>query len=103
MAIISAEEGALKAGADAVRDARAAVKSRATEVRNEVQSVSYWKGAAANSFQGLMTEWDSKAEGLLKVLDQLEENLRGTEKDQAAQEEEGTSTVSSLQAGMSGI
>ena len=103
MSIISAEEGALKQGADAVRDARSAIKQRSNDVANEVGAVGYWKGKAAEDFQDLMRTWNEKAEGLLKVLDGLEENLRGTERDAATTEEEGSMTVSNLKSGMSGI
>ena len=41
--------------------------------------------------------------GQADELDGLEENLRGTEKDAATTEEEGSMTVSNLKSGMSGI
>jgi len=103
MALISAEEGALRKGADAVRDARSAIADRKRQVADEVVSASYWKGKAADDFQTLMRNWDEKAEGLLKTLDGLEHALRGSESDQVAQEDEVSSNVSGLAAGMSGI
>ena len=103
MALISAEEGALRKGADAVRDARGAIASRKRQVADEVLAASYWKGKAADDFQALMRNWDEKAEGLLKTLDGLETALRGSESDQVAQEDEVSSSVGNLAAGMSGI
>lgn len=103
MALISAEEGALRRGADAVRDARSAIAKRKSDVASEVQAAAYWKGKAADDFQNLMATWDQKAAGLLRTLEGLEESLRGTEVDQVAQEDEVSSGVSGLAAGMSGI
>jgi len=102
MAIISAEEGALRRGADAVRDARDAISKRKSDVANEVQAAAYWKGKAADDFQNLMSTWGQKADGLLRTLEGLEESLRGTEIDQVAQEDDVSSGVGSLAAGMSG-
>jgi uncharacterized protein YukE len=103
MALISAEEGALRRGADAVRDARSGIADRKRQVADEVLAASYWKGKAADDFKALMQNWDSKAEGLLKTLDGLETALRGSESDQVAQEDEVSSSVGNLAAGMSGI
>lgn len=103
MAVISAEEGALRRGADAVRDARTAITDRKRQVADEVAAAAYWKGKAADDFKVLMQNWDDKAEGLLKTLDGLETALRGSESDAVAQEDEVSSNVSGLAAGMSGI
>lgn len=101
---IGAGEGALKAGADAVLEARAAIKNKANEVRDQVDATrGRWVGQGSEDFRALMSQWDAKAENMLKVLDNLADALGATEKDRAAQEESVSSSVSSLGSAMSGI
>jgi len=101
---IGAQEGALKAGADAVLEARAAIKRASDQVQEQVQSTQgRWVGTGAEGFRALMGEWDAKTERMLKVLDNLGEALGATEQDRAAQEETVSSSISGLNSAMSGI
>lgn len=99
--VIAAEEGALRAGSQAVQTAKAGVDQRVSFVRGEIEQVSgYWTGAAAGSYQQLMARWDEETSKLNKVLITLEDALRGTERDEAATEESHQQTISGLSSMM---
>lgn len=95
--IISAEEGALKAGADAVAEAKKNIDGQIKTVHKEIERLSgFWTGAAAVAFTDLLGTWDRKASTLNAVLDNLEDALRGTEKAQAASEQAHQQTIAGL-------
>lgn len=101
---ISAEEGALKKGYDAVHDAKRNIDSETQKVRNLiVQMSSYWKGAAAGSFTTMMNRWDEETGKLNDVLITLEDSLRSTETDQATTEIEHQEAIKGVSAMMSGM
>ncbi|UOE43944.1 WXG100 family type VII secretion target [Agromyces larvae] len=101
--VISAEEGALRRGAQAVNEAKGAIDQKVRAVRAEISELNgYWSGAAANSFTGLLNRWDAETTKLNEVLVTLEEALSGTERDQAALEEEHQQTIAGLGSMMSG-
>jgi WXG100 family type VII secretion target len=101
---IGAEEGAIKAGAQAAIAASAAIRRTSDQVQNEVESTrGRWVGVGSDQFRALMAQWDEKTEAMIKVLDQLAEDLGATEQDRAAQEDEVTTGVKSLNSAMSGI
>lgn len=100
---ISAEEGALRRGQQAVSEAKAGIDQRTRQVRSEIEQLrGYWTGSAALSFTQLMNRWDAETVKLNNVLVELENALRGTEQDQAATEEEHKSAISGLGAMMGG-
>ncbi|MBX3094848.1 MAG: WXG100 family type VII secretion target [Cryobacterium sp.] len=102
--VISAEEGALRRGAQAVNEAKAGIDQQVRKVRGEIDQLrGFWQGGAAVAFTGLMTRWDEQATKLNDVLVTLEAALSGTEKDQAATEEQHSQTISGLGSMMSGI
>lgn len=102
--IIGAQEGALKAGADAVVEARSAIRKASDLVQDQVLATNgRWVGRGAEDFRGLMREWDAKTERMLRVLDTLGEALGATEKDRAAQEDTVSSSIGGLNSAMSGI
>ncbi len=94
---ISAEEGALQRGAQAVAEAKVGIDKQISHVRSEIETVGgMWTGAAAVQYTRLMTEWDAKTKKLNAVLDTLEASLVGTSRDQAATEESHQQTISGL-------
>jgi WXG100 family type VII secretion target len=94
---ISAEEGALLRGAQAVADAKSAIDQKIAFVRGEIDTVGgMWTGPAAGKFTQLMGEWDAKTKKLNAVLDTLEASLRGTANDQAAVDEQHQATIAGL-------
>lgn len=100
---VASQEGALKAGADAVNTAHTDINRHIAKVRGEIDQLrGFWTGAAATSFTGLMTRWDGETRKLNDVLTTLEEALRGTERDQIASEESHQATIANLAGGMNG-
>lgn len=100
---ISAEEGALRRGQQAVSEAKEGIDLRTKQVRGDIETLrGYWRGAAATSFTQLMQRWDAETVKLNNILVELENSLRGTEQDQAATEEEQKSAISGLTAMMGG-
>lgn len=100
---ISAEEGALRRGQQAVSEAKAGIDQRTKQVRGEIEQLrGYWSGSAALSFTQLMARWDAETVKLNNVLIELENSLRGTEQDQAATEQEHQQAISGLGAMMGG-
>jgi WXG100 family type VII secretion target len=98
---ISAEEGALHRGAQAVAEAKAGIDRQIARVRSEIEQVGgMWTGSAAVQYTSMMTEWDAKTKKLNAVLDTLEESLVGTSRDQAATEDSHKQTINSLQSMM---
>lgn len=94
---ISAEEGALRQGAEAVSTAKGNIQKQISNVRGEIEQLrGFWTGAAANSFTQLLGSWDTKANKLNDVLVTLEDALRGTEREQAASEDSHQQTISGL-------
>jgi WXG100 family type VII secretion target len=101
--VISAEEGALRRGAQAVGEAKQGIDQQVKNVRNEIEQLrGFWTGGAAVAFTGLMNNWDEQARTLNNVLVTLEAALSGTEKDQARTEDEHQSVISGLGSMMSG-
>ncbi|RLP82039.1 WXG100 family type VII secretion target [Mycetocola lacteus] len=100
---ISAEEGALRRGAQAVNTAKSGIDQQVKKVRGEIEQLrGFWTGAAATSFTTMMNRWDEEARNLNNVLVTLENALAGTERDQAATEEQHQQTISGLGAMMAG-
>jgi WXG100 family type VII secretion target len=100
---ISAEEGALKTGQEAVRDAKVGIDNQAKKVHDQILQLSgYWKGSAASSFTNMMTRWDEEARKLNDVLITLENSLLETERDQAETEIAHDEAIKGLDAMMSG-
>lgn len=101
--VISAEEGALRRGAQAVSTAKSGIDQQTKKVRGEIDQLrGYWSGAAATAFTTLLNSWDEKAKNLNEVLVTLEAALSGTERDQAATEESHQQTISGLGSMMGG-
>lgn len=100
---ISAEEGALRRGQQAVAEAKSGIDRQTKKVRGDIEQLrGYWTGAAAASFTQMMQQWDAETVKLNNVLIELENALRGTEQDQAATEEAHQQAISGLGAMMSG-
>ena len=96
---IAAEEGALREGQNAVREAKESIDGRLSTIRNLIGELGgYWSGDAATAFNALMTAWDEKSSKLNNILVDLENSLRQTEQSQARDEENVQSTTSRLQS-----
>ena len=94
---ISAEAGALKAGQEAVADARAGIDAEIKRVRSEIEQMgAYWTGDAANAFTNMVNAWDEKTTSINNQLIQLERSLRSTEQVQERTEQEHQQSVSKI-------
>ena len=94
---IRAEEGAIEKGATAVDNARSGIENRIKDIEAKMAELgSFWSGDAAVSFNALMSSWQEKATSLNNILIDLSDNLRGTAKDQAANEEDNQSRTKSI-------
>ncbi|MGO2518501.1 MAG: WXG100 family type VII secretion target [Microbacterium sp.] len=97
--VISAEEGALRAGAVAVSTTKTGIETEVRKVRGEIEQLrGFWTGSAAGSFTNLMVRWDEQSTKLNNILLELEAALRGTESAQAADEDAGVQTITGLGA-----
>jgi WXG100 family type VII secretion target len=100
---ISAEEGALARGAQAVAGAHLDIADSTQRVLSELDELrAHWVGPAAGSYTQLVNDWTAGARKLNDVLVHLEDALRGTAADQAAVEERHGSTISGLGALLGG-
>jgi len=101
--VISAEEGALRKGADAVSVAKGNIHKQISGVRGEIEQLrGFWTGSAASAFTQLLGNWDQQASKLNEVLVTLEDALRGTERDQAASEQQHQQAIAGLGSMMNG-
>ena len=96
----NAISGSLKASA--ARRGTSQLTSSTTSNGTIEQVSAYWTGAAAGSYTQLLNRWNEETTKLNQVLVTLEDALSGTEKDQAATEEQHQQTISGLGSMMSG-
>jgi WXG100 family type VII secretion target len=85
--------GALSTGADRVNDAKTELDDKLKALRGYLEALgtSSFDGRAAVAFRQVMTTWDESSTKLVKVLIDFEGNLRGTERDADAKDEEFSS------------
>lgn len=94
---ISAAEGALRRGAEAVAGAHTDIADSAGRVLSELDDLrAHWAGDAATSYSGLVQDWSAGARRLNDVLLRLEGALRATASDQEANEEQHGTTIRGL-------
>lgn len=99
--VISAEEGALRAGAEAVSRTKTGIETEVRKVRGEIEQLrGFWTGSAAGAFTNLMVRWDEQSSKLNNILLELEASLLGTESAQASDEDSGVQTITGLGAMM---
>lgn len=100
---ISATAGALARGAEAVSGAHLDIHDSTRRVLSELAELgATWTGDAASSYTQLVNDWSAGADRLNRVLVQLEEALRATDRDQQAAEEQHQSTIGGLSALLGG-
>lgn len=100
---ISAEAGALVAGAQAAIEAKNDIKTRVRAVQSAATDTkALWQGPAANRYYQLIDSWELEANKIADILDQLEDSLRKTAGDQAASDESFQATIGNLGSMMGG-
>ncbi|PWD50523.1 WXG100 family type VII secretion target [Serinibacter arcticus] len=76
----SAEEGALRAGADHVATAKTTLDGQLADLRGRLTSLEgQWRGSGATAFTTVMTRWDNDTRRLTGALETFEANLKGTD------------------------
>lgn len=94
---ISAGEGALARGAEAVMGAHADIADSARRVLAELDELgATWSGDAAASYGVLVNQWTAGANRLNDVLVTLSAALTATARDQEAVEEQHGATIRGL-------
>ena len=100
---ISATEGALLRGAEAVSGTHLDITDATKRVQAELEQIqAIWQGDAARSYTEMMNSWTAGAHRINQTLVHLEEALRHTHNDQNALEEQHQSTIGGLGAMMGG-
>jgi WXG100 family type VII secretion target len=100
---ISATEGALLRGAEAVSGTHLDIADATRRVQAELDQIqSIWRGDAAKSYTEMMNTWTAGAHRINQTLVHLEGALRSTHRDQSALEEQHRSTIGGLGAMMGG-
>lgn len=100
---ISAVEGALARGAEAVSGTHLDIRDSTRRVLTELEDLrAHWAGDAAGSYAQLVSEWSAGADRLNTVLVGLESALRETDRDQQATEEHHRTTIGGLSALLGG-
>jgi WXG100 family type VII secretion target len=100
---ISATEGALLRGAEAVSGTHLDIIDATRRVQAELEQIqSIWQGDASRSYTEMMNTWTAGAHRINQTLIHLEEALRSTHRDQTALEEQHQSTISGLGSMMGG-
>lgn len=100
---ISATEGALLRGAEAVSGTHLDITDATKRVQAELEQIqAIWAGDAARSYTEMMNSWTAGAHSINQTLVHLEEALRRTHTDQNALEEQHQSTIGGLGAMMGG-
>ncbi|MDT0116867.1 WXG100 family type VII secretion target [Microbacterium sp. PRF11] len=100
---ISAEEGALARGSQAVNGAHADIADSTRRVLAELDELQgRWVGEAATSYGVLVNEWTAGANRLNDVLLTLSAALQATARDQAAVEDAHRTTISGLDSLLGG-
>ena len=100
---ISAEAGALVAGAQAAVEAKQEIVQRVNAVQSAASGTrGAWSGPAAQRYYELIDNWELEAKKIANILDQLEESLRRTAGDQASADESFQGTIGNLGSMMGG-
>ena len=92
---INAEDGAIIRGADIVSESRSTLTEHIDKLRGDIESIpkSSFDGLTATKFQALMAEWNEDVTRLVGALNNFEEDLRGTQQDFQATDEDRASTL----------
>jgi WXG100 family type VII secretion target len=100
---ISAVEGSLARGADAVSGAHLDIHASTRRVMAELDELrAHWSGDAAGSYSQLVNQWSAGADRINNELVRLESALRETDRDQQAAEQQHQTTIGGLSAMLGG-
>jgi WXG100 family type VII secretion target len=95
---VSAADGALKQGADAVAQSRDELRRELSSLEGKLSGIgSHWQGQGAVAFNALMARWREDATKIVNALNEFEANLQSSQASYTAADEAQQSTFSRLQ------
>ena len=95
--MVSAAEGAILKGANTVATTRQELDGRIKQVESQILAIgSNWQGSAAVAFQALMVRWNEDTRKVNNALIQFEENLRRTQQDYDATDQDQAAIFNKL-------
>jgi WXG100 family type VII secretion target len=95
---VSAADGALKQGADAVANSRAELQRELSSLEGKLAGIgSHWQGQGAVAFNSLMARWREDATKIVNALNEFEANLTASQASYTAADDAQQSTFSRLQ------
>lgn len=95
---VSAADGALKQGADAVSRSRGELQRELSSLEGKLAGIgSHWQGQGAVAFNALMTRWREDATKIVSALNEFEQNLLSSQSSYTASDDAQQSTFSRLQ------
>lgn len=101
MADQRAAEGALKQGFAAVESTKADIDSHLKRLEGDLSTIgSSWQGSASVQFTQLMQQWQDNAAKVNQALQELADNLRGTDKAMQANEADTESSFAQILGGL---
>ncbi|WP_146954899.1 WXG100 family type VII secretion target [Cellulomonas soli] len=94
---VSAADGALKAGADAVSAGRADLQRELASLEGKLSGLgAQWQGQGAVAFTSLMTRWREDASKIVAALNEFEANLLSSQSTYTAADDTQSSSFSRL-------
>ena len=101
MADQRAAEGALKQGFAAVESTKADIDSHLKRLEGDLSTIgSSWQGSASVQFTQLMQQWQDNAAKVNEALQELADNLRGTDKAMQANEADTEGSFAQILGGL---
>ena len=95
---VSAADGALKQGADAVAQSRGELQRELAALEGKLSGIgSHWQGQGAVAFNTLMARWREDANKIVSSLNEFESNLLSSQSTYTASDEAQQSSFSRLQ------
>lgn len=95
---VSAADGALKQGADAVAQSRGELQRELSSLEGKLSGIgSQWQGQGAVAFNALMARWREDANKIVSALNEFESNLLTSQSTYTASDEAQQSAMSRLQ------
>lgn len=95
---ITAQEGALKRGADLVLEARADLDKQCVLLREALKAlIGQWAGAGAGAFHQVLEQWDAAALCVISELNDFDRNLRQSEANYRSEDEAHAASMTRLQ------
>lgn len=98
----SAEDGALKKGADLTRAAHGDLTKEVNSLPPKLATKGSWEGSSAASFTGLINAWNADSRRILEALETFESNLRGVDVNYTDADQVNSDALRKLSAGLSG-